>query len=410
MSRTLERPPHQRRVLALIGAGTALSLLGENTLYTFLPHPSFANLVNLRVAEVGLLLGVSRLVQVVINPKIGSWLDTFPRRWILIAAAALGACSTFVCAVASGFAMYFAARLLWGIAWAAIWLGGQALANSFADDATIGRAGGLYQMWYYLGVGGTALAAGLLTKWFGFRLGLGISAGLGLVHVVIWILWLPKGTPRPSASLEAADSQLPGATPTVSMVLSMGILASRLIFAGVLASTAVLWVAELTMGRRPEALYPNLLLTTGLFVALRSLLTLVGSPLAGVAADRTGRKWQVLSAGLAVAGIGVWMMGSRVVWAALAGAILASLLAGVMQSLIPALLRGIVPPAAFGNRLGRLYRFGDIGQALGPPLALTMLESVSLSTVYHLFSIILFVVALLVVVAQQRSSLDSAIG
>ncbi len=62
---TAERPVSRPgRVLALLGLGTAISLLGDSTLYIVLPRPQIAAEVGITLAAVGLLLGTNRLRRV----------------------------------------------------------------------------------------------------------------------------------------------------------------------------------------------------------------------------------------------------------------------------------------------------------------------------------------------------------
>jgi MFS family permease len=64
-----------RRVLTIIGIGTAVSLLGDSTLYTVLPDPNFALQAAVPFAQVGILLGVNRLVRIFFNIPAGRLID-----------------------------------------------------------------------------------------------------------------------------------------------------------------------------------------------------------------------------------------------------------------------------------------------------------------------------------------------
>lgn len=70
---TAERPGSDPgRVLALLGLGTAISLLGDSTLYIVLPRPQIAAEAGITLAAVGLLLGTNRLVRLAFNGLTGS--------------------------------------------------------------------------------------------------------------------------------------------------------------------------------------------------------------------------------------------------------------------------------------------------------------------------------------------------
>ena len=71
------------RVLAVVGIGLVLSLLGDQTLYTVLPDPALAAQAGLTLGMVGLVLGVNRLARVLINGPAGYLYDRLPRRWLM---------------------------------------------------------------------------------------------------------------------------------------------------------------------------------------------------------------------------------------------------------------------------------------------------------------------------------------
>ena len=71
---------HPARVLFQLGLGTALSLMGDSTLYTVLPtHAADAGIA---LGSVGLVLGVNRAVRVLLNGPMGLAYDRFSRRRI----------------------------------------------------------------------------------------------------------------------------------------------------------------------------------------------------------------------------------------------------------------------------------------------------------------------------------------
>ena len=49
-------------ILNLLGIGSAISLLGDATLYTVLPHPDISAQLGITLSMVGLLLGANRAI------------------------------------------------------------------------------------------------------------------------------------------------------------------------------------------------------------------------------------------------------------------------------------------------------------------------------------------------------------
>jgi len=158
-----------RRVLAILGIGTAVSLLGDSTLYTVLPDPQFALQAAVPFAQVGILLGVNRLARIFFNIPAGRLVDRFPRRPLMIGSLAIGALSTLAYAIGDGFWVMLAGRILWGAAWSGLWIGGQAIVLDLADSKNRGRLSGRYQMWFFLGIGLSALLGGIFTDLLRFE-------------------------------------------------------------------------------------------------------------------------------------------------------------------------------------------------------------------------------------------------
>lgn len=62
-------PP--RKIITLLGLGTAVSLLGESTLYTVLPNRDIAAQIGITITMVGILLGTNRAVRLITNGRWG---------------------------------------------------------------------------------------------------------------------------------------------------------------------------------------------------------------------------------------------------------------------------------------------------------------------------------------------------
>lgn len=100
------------KVLFPLGLGTALSLMGDATLYTVLPtHTAEAGIA---LGGVGIILGVNRVVRVFLNGPAGLAYDHWPRRRLFVPALFIGALSTAVYATTRGFWPLLVGRLLWG--------------------------------------------------------------------------------------------------------------------------------------------------------------------------------------------------------------------------------------------------------------------------------------------------------
>ncbi len=82
------------KVLLPLGLGTALSLMGDATLYTVLPtHAAEAGIA---LAAVGIILSANRFIRLFLNGPAGYAYDRSPRRRLFIPALFIGALSTAV--------------------------------------------------------------------------------------------------------------------------------------------------------------------------------------------------------------------------------------------------------------------------------------------------------------------------
>ncbi len=380
-----EGPANINRTITPLGIGVAVSLLGDNTLYTVLPNPPIAAQAGVTLSMVGVLLGVNRLVRVLTNPAAGMLYDRHPRRPLMISALVLSALSTVVFAVGRGFPLLLAGRLMWGAAWSGIWIGGNTMALDIAGDQDRGAVSGRFQMWFFIGVSGAALLGGVFTDLLGFRMGLGVSAALTACAALIWALSLPETRPSGLHPDRLWASRGVGPFPwRHAALVSLPVLAMRFAFAGVMASTTILWLSRF-VGQEANLGWMVIPLAslTGAFVAIRTLLSVFGAPIAGRISDSIGHRWTVMSGAFVLGALGIWLMAGTVFPLALTGAVLASMATGAIQALAPALAGDRISSEHRSRGMALMFTLGDIGSALGPPLALGLLRWASLSVVYR---------------------------
>ncbi len=389
------RPVSPARVVTLLGMGTAVSLLGDSTLYTVLPRPEIAAQAGVSLATVGLLLGANRAVRLLSNGAAGLLYDRLPRRRLLTASLFLGALSTLIFALGYGLAPLMLSRLLWGISWSGIWVGGNAAVLDVSSSQNRGRLSGRYQMWFFFGSGACALFGGLLTDLLGFRPALLLGGILTTLAAVAWLALLPP-TPAASTLAPRASAAGGGFSWPAALAAAAPMFAIRFVFAGVMTSTAILWLSGL-FGDRPllAGLVVPIASVTGAFAATRGLASLAGAGLAGHLSDRAGRRWAPITAALLAGSAGAWLaadgrFGPAV---ALGGGLVAALAAGGTQALVPAIAGDQAGAGQRGRILSVVYTLGDLGSALAPPLALSLLGTLTIGTIYRLCAALLAVAA-----------------
>jgi MFS family permease len=381
--------------------------MGDATLYTVLPtHTAEAGII---LSEVGIILGVNRAIRVVLNGLAGIVYDRSPRRWLFVAALFVGALSTAVYAATKGFWPLLVGRLLWGLAWSGIWVGGATIIMDVTTLSDRGRWSGLYQTWFFFGAALGAFAGGLLTDKLGYTMTMWIGAALTALGGLAAAVLLPETRPDISANpitTLPTDAASPDARRERSELHARrGLWAAaflhgtnRFVIAGVLYATMGLLVQD----RLPfDALGLGVATATGMLIAGRTVFSMASAPLAGTLSDWLGSRWGVVRWGLAVGAVSLSLVTLRAPFAILVGITLGAVASASVQTLVIALVGDLADPTQRGRAIGVVHTVGDIGSAAGPPVAYGLLPAIGLEGVYWLCAG-LFVVGL--ILAWRRNA------
>lgn len=377
------------RVLLPVGIGTCLSLLGDASLYAVLPTHTLD--AGVSVASVGVLLSANRFVRLILNSPAGVAYDRRRHRRLFVLALFIGACSTAIYGLTQGFWPLLVGRLLWGLAWAGIWVGGNTIILDVASDDNRGRWVGIYQTFFFLGSSGGSLLGGFLTDKLGYHQAMGIGAGLTLIGALVALIFLPETrglrrrvaeptvNPRrsPLASSPTGRAEFASATALYAV--------NRLALAGVFRSTFGLFLLE-QIGKQVQVAGFSLGIATltGLGLGLSSLLSMASAPIAGGLSDCVGHRWRVAAGGLVpgVAGFSLLALGSPLT--ILVSVPLTAVTGGSNQGLSTALIGDLGNMGRQSQRLGLLFTVGDLASAVGPPLAYVLIPLIGLKSVYWL--------------------------
>ena len=372
---------HPRRVLFPLGLGTALSLMGDGMLYTVLPtHAAEAGIA---LSSVGIILSVNRAVRLFLNGPAGLAYDRWPRRRLFVPALFVGALSTAVYAATRGFWPMLVGRLLWGLAWSGIWVGGATVILDVATAQDRGRWMGLYQTWFFLGAALSAFAGGLLTDGLGYSATMWLGAAVTALGGLITFTLLPETRSiRPGLECLSVEEIRPRLRANLGLwivALLQGI--NRFVGVGVLAATMGLLVQDRL---RSASLTLGVATLTGALNAGKILLSMVAAPLAGTASDWLGSRWRVATWGLAIGIISMALIAWGAPTAILTGVALGAVTVGSVQALVTALTGDLVGQTQRGRAIGLLHTAGDLGSAMGPPVAYALIPWIELQGVYLL--------------------------
>jgi MFS family permease len=376
------------RTLLAVGVGTWLSLLGDTTLYSVLPtHTAEAGIA---VASLGIILSANRFVRLALNGPLGILYDRWRRRPLFISALFIGALSTLSYGFSQGFWPLLAGRLLWGLSWAGIWVGGNTIILDITTQENRGRRMGYYQAFFFVGAASGSIFGGFLTDLFGYHLTMKIHASLTLLGALVALFLLPetKGTPETSnqPTPENPDAN-PPETARQDLLITATVLysANRLVIAGMLTSTlGLFFLQQLGESIALDGGTVGVATLTGLALGVSTLLAMASAPAAGILSDRMASRWQTIASGLAPGVVGFSLLAVGSPLAILVAIPLAAITSGSNQNLATTLVGDTVHIWQRGRRLGLLFTFGDLASAVGPLLAYALIPVVGLRGVYLL--------------------------
>ncbi|MBI3762216.1 MAG: MFS transporter [Chloroflexi bacterium] len=380
------------RVLLPIGLGTALSLMGDTAMYAVLPtHTAVAGV---SLASVGILLSANRWIRLLLNGPAGLAYDRWPRRRLFVAAMFVGAISTALYAFTQGFWPLLVGRLLWGLAWSGIWVGGNTIILDVTTESDRGHWTGLYQLSFYLGSAVGFATSGLLTDRLGYHGALSVATGVTFLGALIAFFFLPetRGVKKDEGRRMKDDTAF---VPTPSGFGGGGAArrdsrnsatllysVNRFVGAGVISATLGLLIqqrwGEVRLGGGSPIGVATL---SGVMLGSSTLISMIAAPVAGHWSDRAGR-WRVAAGGLAlgILGLGLLALGNPAV--ILLGVPLTAIAGGSNQSLATASLGDHSMEEQRGLSLGWMHTFGDLTSAIAPPLVYGVLPLIGLPGIY----------------------------
>jgi MFS family permease len=369
--------------VALVSAATALSLLGDQVLYSVLPV--YFETFGLAPFQVGILLSANRWIRLLTNHLAHVTHRRVAPQIIFPAALTLGVATTCMYLGTASFLWLLAARVLWGLAWSYIRHTG-VLAIMARTPAH--RAG--ETMGYYNGVSRVGSVAGL----FGGAL---LVEALGYTPAIL-LLALASATGIPLAMRVrhfVADEES-GATDDdqqegTRVLLLLGFILGA-VGPGFVMSTLGYVLSE-RLGDSANLLGFTFGAATfaGSLLAIRLVLDTFFAPILGALGDRVGVRR---------AGVLFFAAGAL----ALVGAALVTWTPALALLVIGFFMCGTALTAALGgnaaNRGSRIYsRYvsaADVGAATGPLLGWSALELIAEPTLGLILGAAFFAVATLV--------------
>ena len=391
-------------VVAVSGT-VAFAIMGDSLLYGILPLA--AEDLGLLPQQVGLLLSVNRLIRLLSN----TWLSTLFARFgpyrTFVVSAILGVLTTAVYGLGWGFLMLLMARMAWGVSWSGLRQGSYQAIWAGAGSAA-GRLMGL--MWGVVR-GGSAvsvLLGGFLFDCYGYQVTVWSIAAISTLAIPIALrLSWPAGAQIGKPVSQPAQNMLQGwqealSDPLQRTVLLVGFF--KLLLNAILIATASLFLAErfgdqaggVLLGLEVGAL-------SGIVLATRWFSDLFLGAVMGALSDRIGRlRLPVLLILLLCLGLAVmlWTTASLSILALLGVLITSTGVNVILDAYANQLALGTAQPELF---VGAYTTASDLGSALGPLLAFTLVTAVGFAPVYGVAALLVLITVLYLVVLDTRA-------
>ena len=343
-----------------MASATALSLLGDAALYAVLPS-QYAN-IGLTPLQVGILLSVNRWVRLVSNHLAERCYRGLPVRLLLAMAFFLASLVTATYGYFRLFVILFVARVLWGICFSFIRQAGIMTVVAVSSDVHLGKWMGLYRGICLIGSLFGMLLGGLGFDFFGltftliafslfslFSVPLSLLSQRGIHHIQLPHFKVSIGKTSLKIMLCGFAVGIVG----FGLIMStLGLIVKKQIGMSIILLDHTIGVASIT----------------GVVLAIRWGIDIVGSAVLGAIADRIGRERSVpalfvvgsTALGLASFPFGLFWMISGVVIVFLCGTLLATLISALAGQQGAKAVASYATAFDFGSALGPLIGWGIV--------------------------------------------------
>lgn len=362
--------PRQQRLAVWLSSGAlAMALTGDQLLYVVLPLA--ADSFGVSLAWVGILLSANRWIRVALYSEVARLGNRIgPRRLTLIAAAG-AIVSTLAYAVVDGGPLLLAARVVWGLSFAALNL--TTLVYAIGAGASAGRMVGTSRAIREIG----PIVASASGAWLATTLGpreAFYAMTLLTALAVPMALAIPRQPATDAAPAAARRFRLNRPTTFNLLTFAVG-LAGDGIF---MVTIGLLFLQEVSAQMA--------MLSAGAVMALRHVVVLVVSPVGGALADRFGAPRTMLGAALAMTA-GFALVPFDLVYV---GAVLMLTGRGIIAVVAPLIVARRIKDNVM-NAVSANATWADLGAAVGPLLAGFGAGLVSLQMLYGGAAVLLFV-------------------
>jgi MFS family permease len=393
------------RFIITLGIGTSFSILGDSTIYAVLPlHLEAAGIT---LAGAGILMGINRLVRLLSNTVSGYLFDFGNKRILFIFSLLTGAFSTLMCAIFTGFWPLFIARILWGVAYSGVSIGGTSILLAVTDSKTRGRWIGIQLVWLLAGSATGAILGGVLSDIIGFRSAMAVNGILSLSSIiaVYFLLTDIKGADAVRPTFRDIRNEYREKF-DCRLYLAAAVLAlSRFTFSGfvvallsvIIREKVSLWITFIGVST-----------LSGILSSSKTAVSMIAAPAAGFLSDRLKNRWTTVIISLLCGSAGLLMITVNEPVITIAGILVCAIPGSSIMVLTRVLAGDLAGGKSTGRAIGFVHTAGDIGSAIGPPLAFFLLPIAGLNNIFGTLALLLAASAGAVYLADKYWKQDAS--
>ncbi|WP_082224542.1 MFS transporter [Halolamina rubra] len=372
-------------VVGAVIAGVFFGGVGGGVAFPTLP--ALGTVLGISAFVVGLILSVNRFTRLLLNTPAGQVLDRLGTRRPMLLGLLVQGMVPFGYVIAldpgpiplSSAAIFFLSRALWGVGSAFVFVGAFSTVTHVTTAKNRGKWVGYMRGGQSLGFPAGLVLGGILTDLYGYSEAFAVAGGLGLFAAFVAFVVLPNVEGSASATTRLRD--LPAVVRADARVLGIGAtnFAVRLLYAGILLSTVVLYTREFDIGLGALASTGVSGIVMAISVLAMSVTTLVVGRLSDTLPSRT---YTVIPAlGLLAAGFALLALVPSVESTVVGVALVGIGVGGTGPPLMAYL--GDIAPGGDVGKLGGVYNvFGDLGSTIGPLVALPVASVVGMQVEY----------------------------
>ena len=384
------------KIVTSLWLGSCLIVIGDMVVYAVLPL--YTGAVGISLSDVGILFGISSIARLLFNGVVGYLFDFGNQKKLFAASLFLGTFAYFLFGFCSGFVILFIARILWGISWSGIIIGGT---NILIEETTVENRGkliGLHYFWISVGSILGYVIGGFLSEKIGFQITMVVSAFFALGGAFFVLVFLPNVETHKKEKISFANLKKNYAVKLdLTLLLYAAIFCiSRFITLGFIASLLSIVIKEKIS---PFMVFIGVAALTGLIGGVRTLLETCFNPITGYIADKFKNRLYLIIIVLLFGVAGLFIITLAPPYMTILGLLLCTVPSGC----IPVLVRTLVGDyAAEKNNQGRSMGFvltvGDLASAIGPIFAFRILFSINMDIIFRSMAIALIILIVVIII------------